>query len=229
MKIYGFEKLSMVDFPGHLCCTIFTGGCNFRCPFCQNKDLVNMTNLHEINEEDVLDYINKRIGIIDSVCISGGEPTLYEDLIEFIKKVKATGLLVKLDTNGSNFEMLDLFVRKHLVDYVAMDIKNSKTAYPKTAGRDVIKLDDINKSVELLKLGLVDYEFRTTLVKNFHNETTITEMGRWLDGAKRIFLQHFVDNGTCLQKGLDEIKKQDAERFLGILKNHANQVELRGY
>ena len=229
MKVFGFEKLSMVDFPGHLCCTVFTGGCNFKCPFCQNSDLVKMQNLREINHDEIFSYLSKRKGVIDSVCVSGGEPTIYPDLEQFIVKIKSLGFLVKLDTNGTNYEMLKRLIEKNLVDYVAMDIKNSLSAYGETAGTNFVDLENIKKSVELLKRNLVDYEFRTTLVKQFHSTSTITEMANWLDGAKRIFLQHFVDNGTCLQKGLNEVKKQDAEKFLDILKNHVNHVELRGY
>ena len=229
MKVFGFEKLSMVDFPGHLCCTVFTGGCNFKCPFCQNSDLVKMQNLREINQDEIFSYLSKRKGVIDSLCISGGEPTIYPDLEQFIVKIKSLGFLVKLDTNGTNYEMLKRLIENNLVDYVAMDIKNSLSAYGETAGTNFVDLENIKKSVELLKRNLVDYEFRTTLVKQFHSTSTITEMANWLDGAKRIFLQHFVDNGTCLQKGLNEVKKQDAEKFLDILKNHVNHVELRGY
>lgn len=229
MKVFGFEKLSMVDFPGHLCCTVFTGGCNFKCPFCQNSDLVKMQNLREINQDEIFSYLSKRKGVIDSLCISGGEPTIYPDLEQFIAKIKSLGFLVKLDTNGTNYEMLKRLIEKNLVDYVAMDIKNSLSAYGETAGTNFVDLENIKKSVELLKRNLVDYEFRTTLVKQFHSTSTITEMANWLDGAKRIFLQHFVDNGTCLQKGLNEVEKQDAEKFLDILKNHVNYIELRGY
>ena len=229
MKVFGFEKLSMVDFPGHLCCTVFTGGCNFKCPFCQNSDLVKMQNLREINQDEIFSYLSKRKGVIDSLCISGGEPTIYPDLEQFIAKIKSLGFLVKLDTNGTNYEMLKRLIENNLVDYVAMDIKNSLSAYGETAGTNFVDLENIKKSVELLKRNLVDYEFRTTLVKQFHSTSTITEMANLLDGAKRIFLQHFVDNGTCLQKGLNEVEKQDAEKFLDILKNHVNHVELRGY
>lgn len=229
MKVFGFEKLSMVDFPGHLCCTVFTGGCNFKCPFCQNSDLVKMQNLREINQDEIFSYLSKRKGVIDSVCVSGGEPTIYPDLEQFIVKIKSLGFLVKLDTNGTNYEMLKRLIENNLVDYVAMDIKNSLSTYGETAGTNFVDLENIKKSVELLKRNLVDYEFRTTLVKQFHSTSTITEMANWLNGAKRIFLQHFVDNGTCLQKGLNEVEKQDAEKFLDILKNHVNHVELRGY
>lgn len=229
MKIFGLEKLSMVDFPGHLCCTIFTGGCNFRCPFCQNFDLVNMTNLHQISEEEFFAFLQKRKGMLDSVCISGGEPTIYPDLEYFIKKVKNAGFLVKLDTNGTNFETLRALIKEKLVDYVAMDIKNSESCYQKTAGVSDLKMENILKSVQLLKSGAIDYEFRTTLVKGHHTKASITEMATWLSGAKRLFLQQFVDSGNCLTPGLEKIEKPQAEEFAKILSKTIDHVELRGY
>lgn len=229
MKFFGLEKLSMVDFPGHLCCTIFTGGCNFRCPFCQNSDLVNMTNLHQISEEEFFAFLQKRKGILDSVCISGGEPTIYPDLEDFVKKIKNAGFLVKLDTNGTNFETLHALIKEKLVDYVAMDIKNSEPCYQKTAGVSDLKMENILKSVELLKSGAIDYEFRTTLVKGHHTKASITKMATWLSGAKRLFLQQFVDSGNCLTPGLEKIEKPQAEEFAKILSKTIDRVELRGY
>lgn len=228
MKIFGIEKLSMVDYEGHLCCTIFTGGCNFRCPFCQNADLVNVTNLCQYSEQEFFDYLEKRKNIIDSVCISGGEPTLQSDLKEFIKKIKSRNLLVKLDTNGTNFELLKNLIDEKLVDYVAMDIKNSPSAYSKTAGTNT-KLNEIFRSVELLKSDVVPYEFRTTLVAGHHTTKTITEMADWLKGTKEIYLQHFVDGGTCLQQNLHDIPKADAQKFADILSKSIECIHLRGY
>lgn len=228
MKIFGLEKLSMVDYEGHLCCTIFTGGCNFRCPFCQNADLVNITNLSVYSEQEFFDYLEKRKNIIDSVCVSGGEPTLQSDLKEFIKKIKSRNLLVKLDTNGTNFKLLKNLIDEKLVDYVAMDIKNSPSAYAKTAGAEA-NLDAIRRSVELLKSDVVPYEFRTTLVAGHHTTETISEMADWLKGAKEIYLQHFVDGGTCLQQNLHDIPKADAQKFADILSQSINHVHLRGY
>ena len=167
MKIFGLEKLSMVDFEGHLCATIFTGGCNFRCPFCQNSDLVNITNLSQISEEEFFAFLQKRRGVLDSVCVSGGEPTLQPDLEEFLRKIKELGYLVKLDTNGTKPELLKELIEKSLVNYVAMDIKNSPSAYSKTAGTSE-HLAEIKTSVSLLKTNIAPYEFRTTLVAGHH-------------------------------------------------------------
>lgn len=228
MKIFGLEKLSMVDYEGHLCCTIFTGGCNFRCPFCQNADLVNVEHLFQYSEQEFFDYLEKRKGIIDSVCVSGGEPTLQSDLKEFIAKLKARGLLVKLDTNGTNFELLKSLIDDKLIDYVAMDIKNGPAAYEKTAGARV-NIDDIRRSVELLKTNIIPYEFRTTLVDGHHTIETITDMSRWLAGADKLYLQHFVDGGTCLQQNLHDVPKSEAQKFANILSQSITHVYLRGY
>lgn len=228
MKIFGLEKLSMVDYEGHLCCTIFTGGCNFRCPFCQNADLVNIEHLAQYSEQEFFDYLEKRKYIIDSVCISGGEPTLQSDLKEFIAKIKSRGLLVKLDTNGTNYELLKNLIDEKLVDYVAMDIKNSPDAYEKTAGAHV-NLDGIRRSVELLKTNIIPYEFRTTLVADHHTTETIIDMSHWLAGADKLYLQHFVDGGTCLQQNLHDIPKSTAQEFASILSKTIPHVSLRGY
>ncbi len=228
MKIYGFEKLSMVDFEGHLCATVFTGGCNFRCPFCQNADLVNVTNLEQYNEDEIFAHLEKRKNVLDSVCISGGEPTLNPDLKNFIQKLKQRGLLVKLDTNGTKPDLLKELIDEGLVDYVAMDVKNSPALYPKTAGA-IVNMDDVGKSVELLKSNVVPYEFRTTLVSGHHSNESIEEMGKWLDGADKIYLQCFVDSGNCLQQGLQKVPKDRALIFKTILQKYINQVDLRGY
>lgn len=228
MKIYGFEKLSMVDFEGHLCATVFTGGCNFRCPFCQNADLVNVTNLEQYNEDEIFAHLEKRKNVLDSVCISGGEPTLNPDLKNFIQKLKQRGLLVKLDTNGTKPDLLKELIDEGLIDYVAMDVKNSPALYPKTAGA-IVNMDDVGKSVELLKSNVVPYEFRTTLVSGHHSNESIEEMGKWLDGAGKIYLQCFVDSGNCLQQGLQKVPKDRALIFKTILQKYIKQVELRGY
>lgn len=228
MKIYGFEKLSMVDFEGHLCATVFTGGCNFRCPFCQNADLVNVTNLEQYSEDEIFAHLEKRKNVLDSVCISGGEPTLNPDLKNFIQKLKQRGLLVKLDTNGTKPDLLKELIDEGLIDFVAMDVKNSPALYPKTAGA-IVNMDDVGKSVELLKSNVVPYEFRTTLVSGHHSNESIEEMGKWLDGADKIYLQCFVDSGNCLQQGLQKVPKDRALIFKTILQKYINQVDLRGY
>jgi pyruvate formate lyase activating enzyme len=168
MQINGFQKLTLLDFPEKTACIVFTAGCNFRCPFCHNASLVtHIDNSYNVSEEEVFSYLKKRKGLIEGVCISGGEPLLQPDIKEFIQKVKDLGYSVKLDTNGSSPQKLIDLVNSGLVDYVAMDIKNSKEKYPLTAGINNLNMADIEKSVEILKESNIPYEFRTTAVKNF--------------------------------------------------------------
>ena len=229
MKIFGLEKLSMVDFEGHLCCTVFTAGCNFRCPYCHNSDLVEGKNLQQISEEDFFAFLLKRKGLLDAVCISGGEPTLQPDLTQFIKKIKALGFLVKLDSNGTAPNVLKELISQNLLDYVAMDIKNSRESYLRTAGNGSFNLDKIEESVNFLKEDKVAYEFRTTLVKGHHSDKEMEQIATWLKGADKIYLQCFVDSGNCLTSGLEKLDKSDAERFKDILSKSIRQVYLRGY
>lgn len=229
MKIFGLEKVSLVDFDGHICATIFTGGCNFRCPFCHNSDLVNIKHVEEYSEKEIFEYLDKRKNMLDSVCVSGGEPTLQTDLPEFIAELKARGFLVKLDSNGTNFKMLKKLIDEKLIDYVAMDIKNSLEGYPAIVGTQNVNYENIKKSVELLKQNKVPYEFRITLVKGFHTEKSIADMAEWLQGAEKLFLQKFVDSGNCIESGLTEIDIQTAEKFKAILQRKIKFVALRGY
>ncbi len=218
----------MVDFEGHLCATVFTAGCNFRCPYCHNSDLVNIATPPIMTEDEFFAFLDKRKGLLDSICVSGGEPTLQPDLETFIKKIKEKGYLVKLDTNGTNFALLKTLIDKKLVDHVAMDIKNSLSAYPKTACGN-FDIEQIKKSVALLKEGHLPYEFRTTLVAGHHTEKEIEEIATWLEGSEKLYLQHFVDSGTCITSGLTEISKEEAENFQKILSKKIKNVYLRGY
>lgn len=229
MKIYGLEKFSMVDFPGHLCCTLFTGGCNFRCPYCQNGDLVNLTNLRLIEEQEIFEFLNKRKGAIDAVCVSGGEPTLYPDLPQFIAKIKALGFLVKLDTNGTNPQMLKSLIDKNLIDYVAMDIKSDDLGYLSNFACSNADLLTVKESVNILKQNKVPYEFRTTLIKQLHNEQTVNAIATWLSGATNLYLQAFVDHPSNLTQGLTRVDQQEAQIFAEILRKTIKNVELRGY
>ena len=228
MIIYGLQKSSLIDYPSKIAAVIFTGGCNFRCPFCQNSDLVNVINLQLYNEDEIFEHLEKRKNVLDSVCISGGEPTLQPDLKNFISKIKAMGFLIKLDTNGTKPKILKELIKEKLIDYVAMDIKNSLDAYHKTSGA-IVDLESIKESVELLKRNLIPYEFRTTLIFGHHTEDSIQKMGEWLAGCEKIYLQCFVDNGTCLQPNLKKIEKNQANIFKDILSKYAKQVYLRGY
>lgn len=210
MKICGFQKMTMLDYPGKVACTVFTGGCNFRCPFCHNAMLVTDIDENAVYAEDeILSYLNKRKGIIDGVCITGGEPLLQNDIGDFLVKVKETGMPVKLDTNGSYPEKLRELVSRGLVDYVAMDIKNSKEKYPLTVGLPGYDIGKIEESVEFLMSGAVDYEFRTTVVREFHTAEDIVKITEWIAGAKRYFLQGFVDSGNLIGSGMSALRPQE--------------------
>ena len=228
MRILGFDKLSLVDYPGLTAAIIFVGGCNFRCPFCHNSGLVDAREA-EISKSEIFDYLTKRKSLVDAVCVSGGEPTLYGDLPNLISELKNLGFKVKLDTNGTNPQMLKQLVQENLLDYVAMDVKNSMTKYPKTSGCSGSLLDNVVESIEFLKTNVVPYEFRTTLVQEFHDEKSIEEMGRLLCGADKLYLQKFVENENCIFQGLHEVQTNQAENFKKMLKNYVNNVFLRGY
>lgn len=227
MKISGFQKLSLVDFDGHMSATIFVSGCNFACPFCHNSGLVKNTE-PEIDESEILSYLNKRFGLLDSVCVSGGEPTLYPDLPEFIKKLKTIGYLVKLDTNGTNFEMVKFLVENRLVDYIAMDIKNSVNKYNMTVGKE-INFENIKKTIDYIKKCGIDYEFRTTLTREFHEFDDIVEIAKMIKGAKKYFLQKFEDSGNCIADNLHAVSKEDATKFKDYLVKFIPNTKLRGY
>ena len=226
MLIGGFQKMTMLDYPGKIAATIFTYGCNFRCPFCHNATLV-IDEANLFSEDEILSYLNKRKGILDGVCISGGEPLLQNDIFDFIKKVKELGLLVKLDTNGSYPEKLKEAIDRNLVDYVAMDIKSSKENYSKVADVNV-NIENIEKSVSILLENKVDYEFRTTVVKEMHTKEDFEKISEWIKGAKRYFLQCFKDNENLIGNNLSAYTPQELSGFLEVLKNNIDEVSLRG-
>ena len=228
MQIYGLQKLTLLDFPQKTACTIFTGGCNFRCPFCHNGDLVLGSLPEPINTDELFAFLKKRSGVLDGVCITGGEPLLNPDIDSFIKEIRKLGYLIKLDTNGSNPEYLKNLVEQGLVDYVAMDIKNSKDAYPKTVGIDNFDVSPISESVEFLKNSKTDYEFRTTIVKEFHTEDDIMKIGEWLKDSKKYFLQNFVDSESVIKKGLHSVDESELKNWKDILTRYIDFVEIRG-
>jgi len=206
MKIYGLQKLTLLDYPTKTACTIFTGGCNFRCPFCHNALLVtDIDDTDTYTEEEILDFLSKRRGLLDGVCITGGEPLINSDITEFIAKIKALGFCVKLDTNGTFPEKLKELIEKGLVDYVAMDIKNTKEKYAKTAGVERLDLSKIEESIGILMQSGIDYEFRTTVVAEFHSEEDIEKIAEWIKGAKGYFLQNFEDSGNTICKNLNPV------------------------
>ncbi|HWT27267.1 MAG TPA: anaerobic ribonucleoside-triphosphate reductase activating protein [Mobilitalea sp.] len=229
MQIHGFNKTTLLDYPKHLASTVFLGSCNFRCPFCHNASLVtNPASVPLIPTEDVLSYLKKRKGILEGVCITGGEPTLYSELPDFIKELKNLGYLVKLDTNGTNPDMLKALVRNQLIDYIAMDIKNCKEKYRLTSGVRDFPVERVYESVSYLLSSPVEYEFRTTLVREFHSEEDILSIGEWLQGAKAYYLQSFQDSGDIISEGLHSHTKETLLHFVKLLNPYIENVTLRG-
>ena len=229
MFFSGIDKFSLVDYDEKISCTLFLHDCNFRCPFCHNSALVTKQAALQIPEEEILSYLESRKGVIDAVVITGGEPTLHKELPSFIKKVKEMGFLVKLDTNGTNPEMVKELINNNLLDYLAMDIKNSKEKYALTAGLNVLDLNNLQKTIDFLMENHIDYEFRTTLIDEFHKMEDIDSIGKWLKGCKHFRLQKFIDNENCIKRGLHEVNKENALNFKDVLKNYISDVELRSY
>ncbi len=225
MKLGGLQKLTLLDFPGHVACTVFTQGCNFRCPFCHNTSLVLGTE--ELSKEELMTFLKKRQGLLDGVAITGGEPLLWPDICGLLEEIKALGYQIKLDTNGSFPERLQELLEKGLLDYVAMDIKNSKESYSRTAGTKDF-LPQVERSVKLLMESGVDYEFRTTVVSELHRAEDFHRIGTWLKGAQRYFLQCYVDSGDILSPGLHAPTKDEMEQYLAIARSYIPQAELRG-
>ena len=225
--IGGLQKVTLLDFPGKVACTGFLTGCNLRCPYCHNPDLVlTKDNGKYISEKEFFEFLLSRKGKLDGVCITGGEPTLYPNLINLIRRIREMGFLVKLDSNGTVPEILKLLLREKLLDYVAIDIKNAPTRYAETCGADVI--EQVKKSAALLKNSNIDYEFRTTVCHPFHSPDGMQEIGRWLHGAKRYFIQPFVDSDNLLGSGISAMAKPELKTLLKAVKPYIPAAELRG-
>lgn len=233
MRIVGLQKLTLLDFPGRVACTVFLGGCNFLCPFCHNGQLLENAPA-VMDTEELLRFLKGRKGILDGVCITGGEPTLNPELGELLTQIKELGYLVKLDTNGYRPDVLKALVGEGLVDYVAMDVKNSPHRYAQTVGMDRISLEKIEESITFLMTGAVDYELRTTVAEPLHDEQSVEDMADWLrklgDGhkIKCLFIQPFVDRETVLMAGLSAPNDEMLGKFVEILRQCAKKVELRG-
>lgn len=228
MNIQGIEKVSMVDYENKICATIFTGGCNFRCPFCHNAQIVNQ-EFDKITEEEVLEYLESRKKLLDGVTISGGEPTLQPDLVEFARKVKNLGYQIKLDTNATLPGVIETLAKEKLLDYVAIDIKNAFSHYNRICGVASVDTNKIRESLKFFKAYKIPYELRTTLVKGFHTKETIEKMANDLEGEEKLYLQKFVDSGACMQNNLSPIPKEEAKEFVQILSKKVKNVQLRGY
>jgi len=233
MRISGLQKMTLLDYPGKIACTVFLGGCNFRCPFCHNGELLDGTVEPIMSVQELLDFLSRRRGLLDAVCISGGEPTLQQDLATLLEKIRQMDYLVKLDTNGSRPEVVKELVEKKLVDYIAMDVKNSPKLYPQTAGLETLDLEAVEESLRFLIGGDLDYELRTTLVAQLHDLASVQEMGQWLAGlvpgkkAKKLFLQSFTDRDTVLFAGLSAPEPEVTAQFAKILSPFVETISIR--
>ncbi len=228
MKIYGLQKLTLLDYPEKTACTVFLGGCDFRCPFCHNYELIDGTAKPVMETEELFLFLKKRCGLLDGVVITGGEPCLHPDLADLLKEIRALGFLVKLDTNGYHPDMLERILSRNLADYVAMDIKNSPAKYAMTAGLDTLDLNRIKDSIFLLTHGTAGYEFRTTVVEEFHTAEDFHEIGNLIKGADNYYLQSFTDRDTVPFGNLHAPSVSSMKTYASIAEEYVKHVHLRG-
>ena len=227
MLIKGLQKTTLLDYPSKVAATIFTGGCNFRCPFCHNASLVTRQNTDTISEEEVLSFLSKRSGILDGICITGGEPLLQKDLAEFCKKVREKGLLIKIDTNGSRPKELKALIDEELVDYIAMDVKNSRELYARTCGLSDFPAE-VEESIDIIMNAGIPYEFRTTVVRELHSTESIEALAEWIRGAEKYYLQSFIDSGDTIGQGYSAYSAEEMTALLEITKKYIPTAALRG-
>ncbi len=229
MNIQGFQKTTLLDYPGHVAATVFFGGCNFRCPFCHNGDLVLSPDApSDFSCEEILAYLDKRKKILDGICVTGGEPTLQKDLVPFLADVKQLGLKVKLDTNGYRPDVLAELCGKGLVDYVAMDIKGAPDKYAAICGLSQMDFTRIEQSAAFLMDCGLDYEFRTTVSKEFHSKEDFHDIGSWIKGAKAYYLQSYKDSPQVISPGFSAYTPTELAEFRELLVNYISHVEIRG-
>ena len=228
MKICGLQKTTLLDFPGHVAATIFLGGCNFRCPFCHNSGLLGNDAEEAMTEASLFTFLKRRTSVLEGVCITGGEPTLSDDLEDFIRRIRQMGYLIKLDTNGYKPAVLKDLAGKGLLDYIAMDIKAGRANYPRVAGIPGIQMEKIEESAAFLINGSIPYEFRTTVVKELHDSQDFLDIGRWLEGCQHYYLQNYVDSGEVLCSGFTSCTKEELLAFAEILLPYMADVSLRG-
>ena len=229
MNICGYQKTTLLDYPGHVAATIFTGGCNFRCPFCHNSDLVvNSTMSPCISQEEIFAFLKKRKNVLSGICITGGEPTLQTNLSEFIKKVRSLGYKIKLDTNGYRPDVISSLLEDNLLDYIAMDIKAGLSNYAKVSGIPNLDTSKIKESISIIENSGIDYEFRTTVVKELHNRQDFLEISEMLSSSSSYFIQSFKDSGNILTPGLSSCDTDTLNQYLAIVKNKLPFSFLRG-
>lgn len=236
MYIHGLQKMTLLDFPGKVACTVFLGGCDMRCPFCHNWELVDMSAQAVMDDTELISFLEGRVGLLDGVAFTGGEPLMRKDLAEMMKKIRDMGFLIKLDTNGNHPDELKKILEEGLVDYVAMDVKNSPERYGETIGLPGFDISRIRESIEYLisngksqdDAAGFDYEFRTTVVKQFHNEDSFKGIAQLIKGAGRYYLQEFVDRETVPYAGLEGCTKEEMNRFLDIVAPYVKNAEIRG-
>lgn len=228
MLIHGLQKMTLLDFPENVACTVFFGGCDLRCPYCHNFELVDGTAEPVMDDNEFFSFLKKRVGLLDGVAITGGEPLLRKDLPEFIKKIRELGFKVKLDTNGNHPDELKALLDEGLVDYVAMDIKNSLPKYAVTIGLPDFDTSNIEKSIEIIMHNGVSYEFRTTVVKELHDDSSFEAIGKMISGATHYYLQAFVSRETVPNKNLSSPDPEDMDRYLKIAQKYVPDAQLRG-
>ena len=228
MKIHGLQKMTLLDFPGKVACTVFLGGCDMRCPFCHNAELIDGTAPAVMEEEELLSFLKKRQGLLEGVAITGGEPLLRPDMAGLMERIRDLGLKIKLDTNGNHPDRLRQLVEAGLVDYVAMDVKNSPERYAETVGFDAFDTGRIDESIRYLLGEPVPYEFRTTVVRQFHDAQSFEAIAQWIKGAALYELQAFVDRDTVPFAGFEACTKEEMEHFADIVRGSVRKVELRG-
>lgn len=229
MKLHGLQKMTLLDYPGKVACTVFTGGCNFRCPFCHNALLVTeIDNSSVYDEDEIIDFLSKRAGLLDGVCVTGGEPLIHPSVAKFIGRIKSLGFAVKLDTNGSFPDTLADIISEGLVDKVAMDIKNSYEKYGATVGIENFDITPIDKSISLLLEGRVDYEFRTTVVRELHEVSDIEKIAKRISGAREYHLQNFVDSGNLITPGMSAHSKETLEEMRDAAGLYVPTTNIRG-
>jgi len=229
MNICGYQKTTLLDYPGHVAATIFTGGCNFRCPFCHNSDLVlGSTTINNISEEEIFSFLRKRKNVLSGICITGGEPTLQSDLAEFIEEIRSLGYKIKLDTNGYRPEVIADLLTKNLLDYIAMDIKSGHSNYAKVSGIHNLNMKQVEKSISIIENSNIPYEFRTTVVRELHTETDFQEITLMISPKSPYFIQSFKNSGNILTPGLSSCDIETLNSYLSIIKEKIPNSALRG-